>query len=62
MSSPIISGLIALSDSGRSSVSVPISPSIAIESVFIVGGPGAGVVVVIGAPSWSLAQPSDRAD
>ena len=42
MSSPIISGLIALSDSGRSSVSVPISPSISIESVFIVGRAGGG--------------------
>jgi hypothetical protein len=46
-SSPIISGLIALSASGRSRVRVPISPSISIESVFRSGGLGA-VVVVIG--------------
>ena len=40
MSSPIISGLIALSASGRLSVSVPISPSTSILSVFSSGGRG----------------------
>ena len=38
VSSPIISGLIALKASGRSRVSVPISPSISIFSVFSSGG------------------------
>ena len=46
-SSPIISGLIALSASGRCRVRVPISSSISIESVFSSGGLGA-VVVLIG--------------
>src|SRR6476660_8121897 len=38
VSSPISSGLIALSDSGRLSVSVPIGPSISISSVLSSGG------------------------
>ncbi len=38
VSSTIISGLIALKASGRSRVSVPISPSISILSVFSSGG------------------------
>ncbi len=37
-SSPIISGLIALKESGRSSVRVPISPSTSILIVFSSGG------------------------
>ena len=60
MSSKIISGLIALSESGRSSVSVPISPSISIESVFELRAAGLIVAMLIGglleSAKWRLAS------
>ena len=46
VSSPISSGLIALSESGRSRVRVPISPSTSIDSVASSGGEGTVAVLI----------------
>src|SRR3954451_16098823 len=61
VNSPISSGLIALKASGRSRVSVPISPSISIRIVFSCGGVTVWLVISppVG-PSWRPGGPSGQ--